>query len=52
MSSYSAQFLNATNHNPDIFVTPREVEDAWEAMEPLFRHILNPGKKQNAKNNP
>jgi len=45
MSSYSAQFLNATNHNPDVFVTPQEVEDAWEAMEPLFRHILNPGKK-------
>jgi hypothetical protein len=52
MTSYSATFLNATNHNPDIFVTPQEVEDAWDAMEPLFNYILAPNKKQNVQNKP
>lgn len=51
MSSYSAQFLNATNHNPDVFATPQEAKDAWDAMEPLFRYILNPPKKDD-QNNP
>lgn len=50
MKSYSAQFLNATNHNPSIFATPTEVEDAWDTMDKLFRHILNPVKKKNDKN--
>lgn len=49
MKSYSAQFLNATNHNPSIFATPTEVEDAWDAMDKLFRYILNPAKKKNVK---
>lgn len=40
MTSYSAQFLNATNHNPDVFATKEEVKEAWDAMEPLFRFIL------------
>ena len=52
MNSYSATFLNATNHNPDIFVTPQEVEDAWDAMEPLFNYILAPNKKSNVQNKP
>jgi hypothetical protein len=46
MMSYSTLFLNATNHNPDVFATAKEVEDAWDAMEPLFRNILEmPSKK-------
>lgn len=52
MNSYSATFLNATNHNPDIFVTPQEVEDAWDAMEPLFNFILAPNQKTNVQNKP
>jgi hypothetical protein len=40
--AYSATFLNATNHNQDIFPTPTEVEDAWDGMDPLLRYILNP----------
>jgi hypothetical protein len=51
MVSYSAAFLNAVNHNPDIFVTSDEVKDAWDAMEPLFRFVLNPAKP-NAPGNP
>lgn len=51
MVSYSATFLNAANHNPDVFVTDTEVEDAWDAMEPLLRFILNP-PKPNATSNP
>lgn len=51
MVSYSASFLNAVNHNPDIFVTSTEVEAAWDAMEPLLRHVLNPAKP-NAPGNP
>lgn len=42
MSSYSAQFMNATNHNPSVFATDKDVEDAWDAMEKLFRFVLNP----------
>lgn len=46
MTSYSTAFLNATNHNPDVFATPKEVEDAWDAMEPLFRYVFKlPPKK-------
>lgn len=52
MTSYSTLFLNATNHNPDVFATPREVEEAWDAMEPLFRYILQLPKKSNAQNKP
>lgn len=51
MKSYSAQFLNATNHNPSVFAVAKDVEDAWDAMEKLFRYILNPKKKQDDKNN-
>ena len=51
MKSYSAQFLNATNHNPSVFAIAKDVEDAWDAMEKLFRYILNPKKKQDDKDN-
>lgn len=40
--AYSANFLNATNHNQDIIPTPTEVEEAWDGMESLLRYILNP----------
>ena len=49
MKSYSAQFLNATNHNPSVFAVDKDVETAWDTMEKLLRHILNPVKK-NGKN--
>jgi hypothetical protein len=52
MKSYSAQFLNATNHNPSIFAKDKDVEDAWDAMEKLFRFILNPSKDQNDQDQP
>lgn len=52
MKSYSTQFLNAIKHNPSVFAIDKNVEDAWDAMEPLFRYILNPPKKQNDQNNP
>ena len=52
MTSYSTLFLNATNHNPDVFATPPEVKEAWDAMEPLFRFIFTLPKKPNAQNKP
>jgi hypothetical protein len=52
MRSYSAQSLNATNHNPSVFATDKDVENAWDAMEKMFRFILNPPKKINDKNSP
>ncbi len=45
MASYSAQFLNASNHNPDVFAKAQDVKDAWDMMEGIFRHILNPVEK-------
>jgi len=42
MNSYTAQALNATNHNPSIFSSETEVEETWDTMEKLFRYILNP----------
>jgi hypothetical protein len=51
MTSYSAGFLNATNHNPDVFATPEDVENAWDAMDAVLRFVLNP-KRQNAPGNP
>ena len=45
MNSYTAQALNATNHNPSIFSNDKDVEEAWDTMEKLFRYILNPVKK-------
>jgi len=50
MKSYSAEFLNATNHNPSVFAVDKDVENAWDTMEKLFRYILNPVKKQNGQN--
>jgi hypothetical protein len=52
MASYSAAFLNATNHNPDIFVTSTEVENAWDAMEPLLRFVVNPARPHAPAGNP
>lgn len=54
MTSYSASFLDAINHNPSFFATPKNVEEAWDTMENIFRYILNPKHKQspNAKNHP
>lgn len=52
MTSYSAQFLNAINHNPSVFAIDKDVENAWDAMEKLFRYILNPKVKSNVKNKP
>jgi len=51
MSSYSPDFLNAANHNPDVFAVGKDVEAAWDQMEPLLRYVLNP-KKPNAPGNP
>jgi hypothetical protein len=51
MSSYSPDFLNAANHNPDLFAVGKDVEAAWDQMEPLLRYVLNP-VKPNAPGNP
>lgn len=45
MNSYSAQSMNAINHNPDVFATGKEVKDAWDTMQGLFRYILDPKQK-------
>ena len=42
MLPYSAESLNATNHNPDIFPTPKNVEDGWDGLDALLRFILKP----------
>jgi glucose-6-phosphate 1-dehydrogenase len=44
MASYSPDFLNAANHNPDLFAVGKDVEAAWDQMEPLLRYVLNPAK--------
>lgn len=51
MASYSPDFLNAANHNPDLFAVGKDVEAAWDQMEPLLRYVLNPAKP-NAPGNP
>lgn len=51
MTSYSPDFLNAANHNPDVFAVGKDVETAWDQMEPLLRYVLNPAKP-NAPGNP
>ncbi|MHB1697758.1 MAG: hypothetical protein ACYCSQ_06635 [bacterium] len=42
MKPYSAKLFNATNHNPSVFITSKNVEDAWDGIEKLLRYILNP----------
>lgn len=37
---YSADFMNAVNHNPDVFSDETTVRNSWDRMEPLFRHML------------
>jgi len=44
MLPYSKKFLDSINHNPSIFALDKNVEDAWDTMEDLFRFILNPKK--------
>lgn len=50
MQPFSAKFFNATNHNPSVFATDKNVEETWDALEKLFRYILNPVKTSNAAN--
>lgn len=50
MSGYTAESLNATNHNPSVFAIPSEVEDAWDSMEKIFRYILHEGLSNNESN--
>ncbi|HUP60250.1 MAG TPA: hypothetical protein VNA69_07510 [Thermoanaerobaculia bacterium] len=52
MVSYSVDFLNAANHNPDVFATPDDVEDAWDAMDALLRFVLNPARPNATPGNP
>jgi len=40
MTSYSKLALDATNHNPEIFITEKEVKDACDALLPILRYIL------------
>lgn len=35
----SSDFLNAVNHNPHLFATDKEVKEAWDKLEPIFREI-------------
>ena len=38
--SGTASSLNASNHEPDSFVTGREVHEAWERMKPILVDIV------------
>jgi hypothetical protein len=42
---YSADYLNALNHNHEVFSRYKDIEDTWEQMENLIRYVLNPPKK-------
>ena len=39
---YSIDYLNALNHNHNVFSIGENVENAWDQMEPVLRFILNP----------
>ena len=41
MKSYTAELLNAANHNPHIIISYTQVEEAWEKLEPLIRYLLS-----------
>lgn len=41
---YSADYLNAVNHNHEIFSRHKDVEETWEQMENLIRYVLDPPK--------
>ena len=41
MKAYTAELLNAANHNPYILISPTQVEEAWEKLEPLLRYLLS-----------
>jgi hypothetical protein len=36
----TATSLNASNHDPDSFVTGREVHEAWERLKPILIEIV------------
>lgn len=39
---HSEDYLNAINHNPNVFSIGANVKDAWEQMQPVLRYILDP----------
>ena len=39
---FSIDYLNALNHNHNVFSTGKNVEIAWDQMETVLRFILNP----------
>lgn len=41
---YSADYLNAINHNHEVFSRHKDVEETWEQMENLIKYVLNPPK--------
>lgn len=41
---YSADYLNAINHNHQVFSKPDDVKDSWDQIENLIRYVLNPPK--------
>lgn len=38
--SGTATSLNASNHEPDLFVTSRDVHEAWEHLKPILIEIV------------
>ena len=38
--STSAAYLNDINHNPDMYATPQDAHDLWEAMIGLMQLML------------
>lgn len=40
--TYSLAYLNAINHNENVFSKEKEVKDAWDNIENLIRYILAP----------
>lgn len=41
---YSADYLNAINHNHEVFSRHKDVEETWEQMQNLIKYVLNPPK--------
>lgn len=39
---YSADYLNAINHNHEVFSRYKDVEETWEQMENMIKYVLNP----------
>ena len=38
--SATATALNSSNHEPDLFVTAREVHEGWDHMKPILVRIV------------